>query len=134
MNHSSTKSLVEFLHAYLNFINRFPEKIQVTDHKEGVSFISECLHNHLANRDILTQCSIIFWMLFKLSPVAQSQDAFKVLQASLSLQEGEDLYCLLDKDFKVDSISNKPLKKGILSMARVRGFVLTIDKDIDTNI
>jgi hypothetical protein len=27
MNHYTTKSLVEFLHAYLNFLNRFNSKI-----------------------------------------------------------------------------------------------------------
>ena len=66
MNHYTTKSLVEFLHAYLNFLNRFNSKIQIEANKECIEFVGDQLSNHLTQRDIITQCSIIFWMLVRI--------------------------------------------------------------------
>jgi len=66
MNHSSTKALVEFLHAYLSFLSRFGDKVDMKQNREGVEFVCEYLDDPRSQRDILTQCSIIFWMLLKL--------------------------------------------------------------------
>jgi len=45
MNHSSTKTLVEFLHSYLNLLNRFGEDIEIELNKEGINFVCEYLVN-----------------------------------------------------------------------------------------
>ena len=68
MNHASTKALVEFLHAYLNFLNNYLERDVVTmeANKGGVEFACEQISNPHSQRDILTQSSIIFWMLARL--------------------------------------------------------------------
>ena len=47
MNHYTTKSLVEFLHAYLNFLNRFKSKIEIEANRECIEFVGDQLSNHL---------------------------------------------------------------------------------------
>jgi hypothetical protein len=45
MNHNSTKSLVEFLHAYLNALNRFRDKIEMSKNQKSLEFVCETLNN-----------------------------------------------------------------------------------------
>jgi hypothetical protein len=47
MNHSSTKSMVEFLHAYLGFLTKFFPKINVQDNSGCIEFVAENLSNPL---------------------------------------------------------------------------------------
>lgn len=67
MNHNSTKSLVEFLHSYLNFLTRFNSQIDIGLNEHGIGFVGEILANPLSHKDILTQGSIIYWQLIKLA-------------------------------------------------------------------
>jgi len=54
MNHASTKSLVEFLHAYLNIVTRFKALVEIEQNMPGLEFVCETLTNPLTQRDILT--------------------------------------------------------------------------------
>ena len=45
MNHYSTKALVEFLHAYLNFITRFNECVDLKANIQCIEFVGEQLNN-----------------------------------------------------------------------------------------
>ena len=46
MNHSSTKALVEFLHAYLSFLSRFGDKVDMKENRQGVEFVCEYLNSN----------------------------------------------------------------------------------------
>lgn len=47
MNHASTKALVEFLHAYLNFLSKFFDSplVTVEANQAGLEFVCEHLSN-----------------------------------------------------------------------------------------
>ena len=79
MNHASTKALVELLHAYLNVVTRFKAVVTLEQNMPGLQFVCETLTNHLTQRDILTQCSIIFWSFIKISRQGKPLEPFELL-------------------------------------------------------
>ena len=109
MNHSSTKSLVECLHAYLNFLTKFLPKIDIQDNKAALEFVCETLGNPLTQRDILTQSSIIFWMMLKISLKDKEYDLFELL---LTCLEGGELIELFGGQKKLPE--KLKLNRGIL--------------------
>lgn len=125
MNHSTTKTLVEFLHSYLNLLTRFNEEIDITQNKSGFEFVCETLGNPLTHKDILTQSSIIFWMLVRVAIRDKQTNHFELLIKCLSTDKPG---VVLQETACVDEIV---LETGILQMAKIRGFVLVMDKDLD---
>jgi len=128
MNHNSTKSLVEFLHSYLNFLTRFGSQVDISINTEGIGFICETLESPLTHKDILTQGSIIYWMLVRISKQKEQGkvDYFSLLTRCLSTDKPEIIF-----DKTAEAPKEQLLQPGIIQMAKIRGFVLTMDKELD---
>lgn len=127
MNHYSTKALVEFLHSYLNFLNRFNSKIKIESNLDCIEFVGDQLSNHLTQRDIITQCSIIYWMLMRIK--YSEGDNFDALIICLKSKTPSDL---LTKKME-EVVTEKEINKSIISMAKIRGYALTLDRKTDLN-
>jgi hypothetical protein len=94
MNHATTKALVEFLHAYLSILTRFRGFIDIEQNQPGQAFVCEALTNPLTQRDILTQCAIIFWMFIKISRQNQTLEPFELLLWCLGAEDPLELFNL----------------------------------------
>jgi len=127
MNFSSTKTLVEFLHSYLNLLTRFNTRIDIAQNQQGIDFVCEALSNPLTQKDILTQSSIIFWSLLKIQFREKIGDPVELLISCLCSDAPKTMF---DKTISVPD-NKYVLETGILQMAKIRGFVLTMDKEID---
>ena len=94
----------------------------------ALEFVCESLSNPLTNRDILTQSSLIFWMMLKVSQRGQDADPFELLLACLATSSPMELF-----GSSRQSREELKLNRGLLQMSKIRGFVLTTDKNEDTN-
>jgi hypothetical protein len=92
MNHSSTKSAVEFLHSYLNVVTRWSSKIDIELNQPGLAFVCETLCNPQSQKDMLTQSSILFWSLLKLSRPGDLGDPFGLLMQCLCTDSPQELF------------------------------------------
>jgi len=94
----------------------------------ALEFVCESLSNPLTNRDILTQSSLIFWMMLKASQRGQDGDPFELLLVCLATRSPMELF-----GSRRQSQEELKLNRGLLQMSKIRGFVLTMDKNEDTN-
>ena len=90
-------------------------------------FVGDQLSNHLTQRDIITQSSIIFWMLVRIKH--NKSDNFDLLLLSLKTKTPSDILCKNTDEI----ICEKEINKSIISMAKIRGYALTLDKSTDLN-
>lgn len=132
MNHASTKALVEFLHAYLAFVGRFGDVMDFKNNEECLEFLCEYLSNPRSQRDLLTQCSIIYWKLFQLHTERKeilhaSDDSIVNLCRAFVVENPIEMFKKeLDLQGQV-----KAVPVGILSIAKLRGFILNLSRDTD---
>lgn len=102
--------------------------VDIGSNGDGAKFVCETLADPLSHKDILTQSTIIFWMLLNVSRKAIVEDPFQQL---LECFHSKDLGAMLAKSG--ESSEMQELEPGILQMAKIRGFVLTLDKAHDVS-
>lgn len=86
-NQTATRDLVEFLHAYLDFLVKFGNKIDINLNLAGLEFVSESLQDPRSQRDLLTQSTMIYWNFVKISKLGESFEPFELLIACLKTDD-----------------------------------------------
>ena len=75
----------------------------------------------------MTQSSIIFWNLVKISKIGNSYEPFDLLISCLKTDDPTSLFL----DEKAAANVEIPITRGIIQSAKLRGWVLTMDKEVN---
>ena len=77
----------------------------------------------------MTQSSIIYWTLLKKRLGTKNEDAnFSYLLECLTSSDPAELF---EGMREKKSIGSKTIYKSLLSMAKIRGYVLTLERHVD---
>jgi len=83
-------------------ISKFTSKIDIKKNQDGIDYVSEALSDPRSQRDILTQSSMIFWMLIGISRKGKEFDANFLLLKCLRV---EDPSILFKSEAEIEKVS-----------------------------